>query len=346
MLARVLPRLVLSLVLGGLLAWLAARRGLPLIPPAGAFRDVHLWTFPVYALTVFATNFVRAIRWRHLVQPIKALSIRDVLALNWIGFFAIFILPLRLGEVARPGLGKVRHGISLSAGFGTVAVERVLDGLITSACVVWALAVLPRLPVSDPVARALPAYGYAAVTVFAAAFVALNVFLWQHDFAVRATERILGIVSPSLGRFVASKVSGVADGVRSIGEPRLAVAFVAESLVYWTFNALGMWLLAWGCGLPLGLGHAFAVMGILAIGILLPSGPGLFGSFQLAVFLAIRLYVPEDAIGSAGSVYVFALYTIQAIVIMLTGILPLYVLDVHWRDLVGMPIDERRPVSD
>ena len=86
--------------------------------------------------------------------------------------------------------------------------------------------------------------------------------------------------SKRLGALLAEKVGNVADGLHSIGSPRLAAGFLGESLIYWTVNALGVWLLGVGVGLPMTFGHAVAVMGVLAIGILLPTGPGLFGNFQ------------------------------------------------------------------
>src|SRR5262249_1544440 len=149
---------------------------------------------------------------------VKHVPRRDVILLNWIGFFAIFALPLRLGEFARPALCKLRHGISISVGLGTVAVERVLDGLITSLCVAWALFFLPRLATHDPVATHLPTYGYAALLLFSCAFIALAMFLWQRTLAMRLTRSTLGLVAPALSEKLAGKVGNVADGIRSIGD--------------------------------------------------------------------------------------------------------------------------------
>ena len=96
-----------------------------------------------------------------------------------------------------------------------------------------------------------------------------------------------------------------------------------------------MWLLAYGCGLPLTFGHAIAVMGVLAIGILLPTGPGLFGNFQLAISVALKMYFAEAMIGDAGAVYIFLMYVIQATVMVLTGVVPLYAMHLKLGDLLG-----------
>jgi glycosyltransferase 2 family protein len=332
--ARIGPKLLVSLALGGLFAWLAARGGVPLLPPRAAFAQVRPWAIPAYLATLLVLHYFRASRWRFLIAPVKRVPLSEVLLLNWIGFFAIFILPLRIGELARPALTKLRQGVPISVGFGTVAVERVFDGLLTSVCVAFTLVALPRLPTTDSVARHLPTYGYAALALFGCAFVALGMFLWQRAFAVRLTHWGVGLVSKRLGLLLAEKVGNVADGLRSIGSLRLAAGFLLESLAYWGVNAFGVWLLGRGVGLPLSFGHAVAIMGVLAIGILLPTGPGLFGNFQLAVAACLKLFFLESVVTTQGAVFVFLLYVLQSTVMILAGVVPLYALRLRMVDLV------------
>jgi len=332
---RVLPKLILSILLGALFAWLVARGGVPLVPEGAAMERIAWWTIPAYAASVLLTHFLRAARWRYLIKPIKPLPLKEVILLNWMGFFAIFAFPLRIGEVARPALTKLRHGIPMSVGFGTVAVERVLDGLVTSLCVAWALFAIPRVVTDDPIARNLPFYGYLMLVVFSCAFIALFAFVWQRDRAVRLTEWVLGLVSRKLAHVLAEKVASVADGVRSLTDLRLTSGFIFESLLYWGSNAFGMWVLAMGVGLPIGPGHAVSIMGILAIGVLLPTGPGLFGNFQLAVTSALKLYLAGAIVTGAGSVYVFLLYGVQATIIVVLGVVPLYTSHIPLRALLG-----------
>jgi uncharacterized protein (TIRG00374 family) len=329
-----MPKLVLSLALGGLFAWIVARSGVPTLPPGEAFASVAWWAVPAYTASLLVTHFLRAARWRHLIAPVKRLPLREVILLNWVGFFAIFALPMRLGEMARPALTKARQRVPMSVGIGTIAAERVIDGLVTSLCVAWAVLALPRLESADPIAQRVPALGLSAVALFTAAFVALGLFLYKRDFAVRLTERTLGLISASLAKKLSSKVENLADGLRSLKSARLLVAFLFETLLYWLSNAAGMWLLLVGCGIESHLGHGVAVMGVLAIGILLPAGPGLFGSFQLAVASGLRLYFPEATVGSEGAVYIFLMYSMQAAVMTLTGALPLVFMNVRLGDLM------------
>ncbi|MBN1656143.1 MAG: flippase-like domain-containing protein [Deltaproteobacteria bacterium] len=334
---KLAPKLLISLVLGALFAWLANRGGVPLIPSAESFSSVRWWVVPVYTVSLLVTHFFRASRWRFLIAPVKRVPLGETIILNWIGFFAIFALPLRLGEIARPALTKMRQEISMSVGFGTVAVERVVDGLVTSACVVWALFAIPRLSPRDEITAHLPYYGYLSLLIFGVAFIVLAMFLWKRRTAVRLTKKTIGLVSSNLGSYVAGKVESVADGIRSLGDLKLGTAFLVETLLYWGTNIVGMWLLGLGCGLSLNIGHATAIMGILAIGILLPTGPGLFGNFQLAISTALKLYFADAVVGSQGAVYIFVMYAIQTVVIVLAGVIPLYVMNLRIQDLVAHP---------
>ncbi len=333
--ARVAPKFVISIVLGGLFAWLAQRGGVPLVPTASSMRGVRWELVVVATLLLFALTVVRATRWRFLIAPVKKLPLREVMLVNWIGFFAIFALPLRLGELARPTLSKLRAGIPISAGLGTVAVERVLDGTITSCCVAWALWMLPRRETQDPLANGMPVYAGAVLTVFVCAMIALAAFLWQRSLAVALTERVFRLISPRLGALLAYKVDSVADGIRSLSEPKLAAGFLFESLIYWGTNACFMWVLGIACGLPMEFGHALAVMGMLALGILLPSGPGLFGTFQISVSTALKLYFAPSLVVEQGAAFIFLLYALNALTMIAIGVVPLVYAHIPFKTLLN-----------
>lgn len=329
-----LPKLVLSVFVGAAIAAIVSRNGLPLVPRRASFAHLQPWAIPSYIAIVLVTHWFRAARWRYLIAPVKDIPLREVVFLNWIGFFAIFAFPFRLGEAVRPALTKLRHGVPVSAGIGTVAVERIVDGLVASLAVAYALFGMPRLATTDPIARHLPAYGMLALAIFGAAFAAIFLFLWKRELMTRLVGAVLGIVSRPLAEFVTTKIASLSDGLRSMSELRYALPFLAETLVYWGTNAFSMWVLAIGCGLPLEFGHAVAIMGVLAIGILLPAGPGMFGPFQLALAAGLSCYVPESVVTDQGALYIFVLYACQAAVIGLAGIVPLYLSHVHLGDLI------------
>ncbi len=165
--------------------------------------------------------------------------------------------------------------------------------------------------------------------------IALSAFLWQRARAVALTERVFRGISPRLGRVLAHKVDSVADGMRAIGHPRLAAGFLAESAIYWGANACFMWVLGIACGLPMEFGHALAVMGVLALGILLPSGPGLFGNFQISVSAALKLYFARELVVEQGAAFIFLLYGLNALMMTTIGVVPLIYTHIPFRALLN-----------
>ncbi len=87
---------------------------------------------------------VRVIRWRTLLQDVKALSFSSVGTALLVGYAMNNILPARLGELFRANFAGLRYQAPRSAIAGSIIVERTLDGLIVVASLV-----LGRLFVSE-----------------------------------------------------------------------------------------------------------------------------------------------------------------------------------------------------
>ena len=73
------------------------------------------------------TYVFRAMRWQYLLSPIGRVSLANALRMTIIGFAASAVLPARAGEVLRPWLLARKEGLSATAAFATIILERVLD---------------------------------------------------------------------------------------------------------------------------------------------------------------------------------------------------------------------------
>jgi hypothetical protein len=131
------------------------------------------------------------------------------------------------------------------------------------------------------------------------------------------TLKVVGIVSMRLAEKLAATAEKLAGGLHSFGSARDMLGFLTETTLYWGLNALGMWLLAWGCGVvhadgsAITFGEACALMGMLGVAILIPGPPGLMGSFQVGIYAGMTMYFPTSVITSQGAAYVFLMYVVQ-----------------------------------
>lgn len=312
-------KLVISLVIAMAFAWALAAGGLPIFPPKEALAEVSPKLIAAYIALMLGMQWFRASRWRFLLAPIAKVPMRRILTVSFIGFTAILLMPLRAGEIVRPYMIHQRGRISLAAATGTIAAERIIDGLfltlVLGICLPFSK---PLSPLPDHIGKlnipvaTVPLYSYLALAAFVAAFVAMAIFYLRPSLGHRIAHLSVGLVSKRLADKAADFTARLADGLRFLPSTRYFGLFLLETALYWGLNAAGMYVLALGCGLdemtPI---RACVVMGVLGVGILVPAGPGLFGAFQWSMYAALAMYFTDDLVLGAGAAYVFLVYAIQ-----------------------------------
>jgi hypothetical protein len=206
----------------------------------------------------------------------------------------------------------------------SVVAERIVDGLYVSIVLALALCLvdtvhpLPDRVVGIPVSVAKVRWsGFAMLVLFTVAFTTIAVFYFARSWAHRATFAIVGRFSRTLAEKLATTFENFADGLHVFGNAKDAFGFLVETSIYWGLTVVGMWLIAWGCGvvhadgsIPT-LGEACALTGMLSCTILIPGPPGLLGVFQAGLYAAMTMYYPTSIVTGPGSAFVFLLYASQ-----------------------------------
>jgi glycosyltransferase 2 family protein len=329
-------KLVVSAVITVSLVYALQSGGIKVWPEGVSFAGIKPWAVALYVVTLTAMNYFRATRWRFLLRAVVDVPKRRLVAVSWIGFAAILVLPFRIGEFVRPYMlsvkkktladGRVVPEASMSMATGSVVAERVTDALYLSIVLAIALLAVPTIqPLPDTViglpisVRQVRYAGFTMLGFFTTAFAVLAVFYFARAWMHKATLAIFGIVSRPLGEKLARIAEGVADGLHFLSRPKDALPFLLETSAYWGFNVVGMWLLARFSGIvhadgsPATLGEACALMGMLGVTILIPGPPGMLGVFQAGIYAGMTMYYPTAVITGAGAAYVFTTYAVQLV---------------------------------
>jgi len=340
---KVLVRLAVSIAIAAALVYWLAAQGFDVVPSWSAIaKNADPLCALAYVALFAVFHVLRAWRWDYLLRPFTAVRRGPMMETAFVGFAAIQMMPLRTGEVARPYLLDRYAGISKSALFGTIAIERVIDGLLVS---LWLTVALFTVPLgSGPYVLALRVIPLA---VFASALALLVAFRRWPDRVGALLGRFLGAFSKRLAQFAVGVVSRFHAGLAALPNRRAFWAFTAQSALYWGVNAFAFWVLAHGCGLELSFSGAVAGMGVLAVGILLPSGPGYFGNFQISLLVALEMYLGSTAAHSeAAAVFIFLLYVFQTGLTLIFGAaaaIPMLRRPVVHRTSLPPPPDGDRP---
>lgn len=332
--------LFLSLAMLALCLWLVWPNHEQRLDLAAAFKHLEWSSFAPYLAAYVGLQIVvhvcRSLRWNHLLAPLGVkVPVGPLLAISSVGFMMILALPARLGEFVRPGLLR-RRGVSASAALGTVAVERIVDGLLIS-LLVFATFVAVKNPHS-PGWMMPTAYG--ALGLFSAALVFIVFAMWRPEKTVRFCMKmsLLPRLAPRIARVIEEKVLDMIRGFAVLRHGKQLAAFLAWSVVYWGANGLGVWVLARAFGLDLSLVGGFAVMGLVGVGISLPNAPGLVGQFQWLTLLGLSLYLPgvtdeTSQLYAQALAYAITQHLFQVIWYVTMGFLGVATPWVSWADL-------------
>src|SRR5688500_14189317 len=164
---------IVSLLAIALLGWFLRNADLQVVWEH--VRNANLALLLLALAFVAVTYWVRAMRWQCLLAPIGHTRFRTTFRTTVIGFAALSLLPARAGDVLRPYLLARQEGLTTSATFATVVMERVLDLLAVLALLaifVWGFSDNVTLP-----QRLLRPVEISAAIATAAAL-ALLVIMW------------------------------------------------------------------------------------------------------------------------------------------------------------------------
>lgn len=262
----------------------------------GQVWAVDLSAICIYAIFLTIIHWLRVLRWKPLLEPYASVPLRALNRVGAVGFMAVFLLPLRLGELTRP-LMLARQGaghkpVRFTAGLGTIALERVLDGLLVTALLFVVLQEIHPLTLAR--FPQVQVGAWASLGIFSVALGGLVATVVARDFTLNWTRRIIGAASTGLAEKVIGLVTAFVDGLAVLKSPWHVVQFVGLTVLYWGVNGLGVWLFAGGFGIQMPVVAAYAMMSCVVVGMMIPNAPANAGSFWTFLLLPAGLYGVDD----------------------------------------------------
>ena len=246
-----------------------------------------------YLAILLVVHLVKTVRWGLLLAPVGHVGFRRLNSASAIGFMLMVLLPLRLGELARPLLVS-RPGagdgppLRRSGALASCVVERIVDSIAMGVLAIVSLRLLATTGKAAEFTR------HAAVVVtaaFALLCVALVFAFFMRDRAVTLLRRAL---SPLSGR-IADRGARLLDGFilgLHLGSFGRVLAFLVLTALYWALHVWGFWMVAGAFGLRLSGLMACTVLACQVVGIMIPAGPGMVGTNQFFTQLGVSIFVP------------------------------------------------------
>ncbi|HEX8030405.1 MAG TPA: lysylphosphatidylglycerol synthase transmembrane domain-containing protein, partial [Vicinamibacterales bacterium] len=250
-----------------------------------------------------ATFLVRAERWQYLLGPLGPTRFSVVLRTTVIGFGASAVLPARAGEVIRPYLLARREGLSATAAFATILVERIIDLVavltLMAAFLIW---FDPGLEAKDSAVFSAIRFGGIVMAPVAIGALAVMYFMAGHPDRLHAwLLRAEAVLPTRIATAIARLAQTFAEGFAVVRRPERLVAAMAWSIVLWISIAAGIWATSVAFGIAMPFTGAWLMLAPLVVGVAVPT-PGGVGGFHEAYRIGATAFFGADnntAVGAA-----------------------------------------------
>ncbi len=299
-----------------------------------AFREANYALIALSLPVYFAGLWMRTIRWQYLLRPVRKVSALRLYPVVIIGLMANNLIPARAGEIARAYVLGQRERVSKTTALGTIAVDRLFDGvtLIPMMLIVAAFA-------GNEASFDVPLLGNLNFEqlglVMGVLFgIALAVLFW---LALSSGGRsllhgvIARVVPASLQPRTEKLLDSFFEGLQALRNPvDLSIAWVM-SLVSWMLEATMYYIIARAFGIdePYYVFLLLTAAANLAIAVIASQGG--VGPFELVVSATVVAFGADE---SAASAYALGLHAILLFPIIALGLWLMWSMKLTFGDML------------
>ena len=257
---------------------------------AAAFGTMDCrFLLPALILT-FVSYYLRAVRWKFLLLPIKRTRLSNLFPSTLIGYMANNLLPARLGEFVRAySLGQ-KERIGTGAVFASLVVDRLCDGF-TVLLVLLVTFFTIRLPAGmEHVQQGLVTGGYVTLALYLAVLAFLTLLKRRTDWTVNLVALVLTRISPPVSEKVVSHLRSFISGIRIPDGPVAIAAVAVSSLFIWAAAIWPVDLILRSFGVELPISASMFIMVFLVFAVMVPASPGYVGTYHYACVTALSAF--------------------------------------------------------
>jgi len=289
---------------------------------AGALGEANYIYIIPYLFIYTLVYFFRALRWKYFMYPIKNIKIGSLFTTTLIGFMANCVLPARAGEVVRPVVIGIKEGVSKSASFATIVVERVFD-LCT--LLIFSFIMLMSFSFSNGENGNLNeqfksigmVVGFMAI-MFVLFLVALK---FKSDLVISLLRKIFFFIPEKIMKKIISGLDSFIVGLGVLQNLKHLIYASLLSIGVWLAMAVSFYVMFPAFNLDLPFSSSFVIMIIIALGVAVPSSPGFIGIYQVACEMALAIVSVEPSIAKS---YAIAMWTLNMIPTIIIGLIFLW----------------------
>jgi hypothetical protein len=273
-----------------------AFRGIDFSEMLSGIQQANLWYFGAVCLGYLCTHAIRTLRLWLLIDHRGTYA--SIFSINTIGFLAINVIPLRMGELVRPYLLVEKENLPFGEAMVAIVLERWLD-MIMLLIMLFGLGWFIDLPNGIVVQGIdiLAAGQRTLGTMVVLGFIGLGALI---AFGEPILTPLKEHRNPLLVKVVGFILSLREGAHRLFGNPKLALRAFVVSCAVWGTTMLAIWFALLGFpDFPNSVGVVWSVWTITLVGMVVAPTPGFIGVYELFCATALWLWGVDKVDGTA-----------------------------------------------
>jgi len=318
-----MKKLIITLIIGSLISIIALYYSFQNVP-YNEFVDYlitinYFWIIPTLIISIINV-IIRVIRWQVILKSVETVPFKTAYHLTMIGFMMNFVLPGRVGEVAKPYLLKKQQNITFMSGLASVAAERIFDMLTLIFLLIYALnnltipsdisisfgdIILSKATLDNIVEKTIIFSLIIIILVIVlllkkTRIIIINIINKIPYLIFFAQKKTQNQISLKICKPLTEMIENTASVFSIIKSPYKIFQCVAYSILLWLTSVLTYYVMSFGCpGIELSFFETIAFLVIICIFISLPSVPGFWGLWEAGGVFALAIFgiIQKQALG-------------------------------------------------
>jgi len=267
-----------------------------------AIRPIYL----LLAVVIYIFGlWIRAYRWKFLVNPVKQIPSKRLFPIMIIGYMANNVLPLRMGDIYRAYVLGEKENISKSASLATIVVERLFDGLAMIMFLVIGLFALQSHPLFTPHERF---FIFLLSILLLTLFFFFMIMIWKRNLAESVLHWASGCLPSRFGSKCQRWSSAFLDGLTVLRNGSVTIIVLGLSLFSWLIEAVMYLFVGYGMQLVIPYYAGPIILAVSNLGMMIPSSPGAIGTFEYFFARSAVLFSVDSTVALSYAILVHALW--------------------------------------
>jgi len=281
-------------------------------------------------LLIIFSVAIRAERWQLLLEPFQKISFRPLFSSTMIGYFGNAVMPFRFGELLRAYSISTTRKIDVSAAFGTILLERLLDmlGLVFTMFIFsW------FYPFEHGGKNAMIIVGVSSISLFC-------FILWlgikQSGFFLNVKK--LSFLKATLIQRLFTIMNKIVDGITSIKDTKHIGQIIIHTIFIWVVYFFATYSVILATNISINWVGVGVILVSTSLALAIPAAPGGIGTYHAAAIYILTSYFFIDRVESQA--FAVILHAVGFLPLMLIGFIFFIKSSLHFKDVSKQVIDK------